>query len=343
MKRILSWLLFVLYCWTGANIAWAAAPDAWLIDREIRFHHAYFNPTETQDPSRIETPAPAGFTSAFTPDITNISLSALVDMGFPFQRPSGPEPQKFFLKFYQFPASVDPQITANRILSEYLLYKLTGPENVVAYAGHRENLWIKDGHIAPAAAEFSRERPFPPLRVRIDRLGGRSTQAQFDRLIPFSSLYVKPTAKAPPNLSRDQQAAWSTSGLVALHQELEKIYQDSFNEVQGDEPDKYRYFVRLGNYSGQNDRSNELLVLRLPRHPLIFDNYANLPMPQDPARFFLTGLVLISKTIYAGEDPLAVLSGNIRVGSASFSTAYTELSSHVLEIGSVVTLPRPGR
>ena len=335
LARVFLMLLFLV---TLSPVAFGAA-TGWRIDRDIRFHYAFFDAQESNDQIFVESPASAGFFPSYAPDITNISLRGLIDLEFPVPKEAGADRLKFYLKFYRFPESLDPQVTMHRLLNDFLLYKMNGGENVYSYAAKRENLWIKKGHIAADSFRFSATAAFPPLRVPSSGNPAVPAQEKFDQAISFSSLYVKPAEPLPTQLNRDQQAAWSTGGLINFHRELERLYLSSYAELQGVDGDKYRYFGRIEYNQGSRDATGALTVLRVLRQPMVFVNYASLPMPHDPARIFLTGLVLVHKAVYTGRNPAGVMSGEIKIGSTAFEAVYTKVSAHVLEIGSVVIFP----
>lgn len=312
----------------------AARAGGWRIDREVRFHHAWFDPSGATPACPCEDPAPAGFFPAAEADITNIALSGLLGLGFPVPARDRPERWKFYLKFYAFPEAVDPAATAERVLGGYALARMAGGEDVIAYASRRENLWIKKGAVGPADRAFSADRPFPPLTV--SRAGGGALQAAFDSRIPFSSLYVTPAGAMSAGLSRDRRAAWSARGVSAFRDEIAGVFRAAFAPVACAEPDRL-CFAAVERNGARPDGPVGLTVLRLPERASVFANYADLPMPQDPKRVFLTGLVLIRKTVHAGSaaDAAAVLSGDVRVDSAAFAAKFPEIAAHVLEIGSV--------
>jgi hypothetical protein len=313
----------------------ADAKTGWIIDRDIRFHYAYFDPDEAPGDGAFEYPPPATFSRPYLPDITNIMLKGLNDFEFPVPVAGNDDKRKFYLKFYRFPASLDPQVTMHRVLNDFLLFRMHGKEDIYSYVADRANVLIKKGFIAADTFKFSQAVAFPPLRVAAG--GAKSPQMSFDKAIPFSSLYVKPAENPGRQLTRDQKAAWSTRGLVEFHRELQLVYQTNYTEVAGVEADKFRYFACTA-YGGQQPVA--LTVIRMPRKPMIFGNYENLPMPHDPDRVFLTGLVLVHKYTYASKNPAEVISGAVKVGSEGFAADNAETSAHVLEIGSVVIFPR---
>lgn len=331
-------LLMLLFLGTLSPAAFGAAAG-WRINRDIRFHYAFFDPQESNNRIFVESPDSAGFFPSYAPDITNIPLRGLIDLEFPVPKEAGADQLKFYLKFYRFPESLDPQVTMHRQLNDFLLYKMNGGEDIYSYAAKRENLWIKKGHIAADSFRFSSTAAFPPLQVPRSENSAVSAQEKFDQAIPFSSLYVKPAEPLPTQLNRDQQAAWSTRGLINFHRELERLYLSNYAELRGVDGDKYRYFGRIDYNRGSADTTGALTVLRVMRQPMIFANYASLPMPHDPARIFLTGLLLVHKSVYTGRNPASVMSGEIKISSAAFEAAYAKVSAHVLEIGSVVIFP----
>lgn len=335
MKRKFVWLTLALLCLGIAPVS-ANTTSGWEVDRSIRFHYAYFDSQEKERLGPFECPEIATFSRPYLPDVTNIWLKGLKDLDFPVPERVNEEKSRFYLKFYQFPLSIDPQITMHRTLNDFLLFKMSGQDDIYAYVAKRENLWIKKGHIAADAFPFSRNQEFPPLRVSIDSQKYHSSQELFDRALPFSSLYVKPSGSPPPHLTRDETAAWSTEGLIAFHRELQLLYEKNFIEIRGMDEEQYRYFASVAYGIQRPGASRELTVIRLPRRPMIFANYADLPMPQDPDRVFLSGLVLVHKSTYASRNAMGVLSGTIAADGKEFQAANTETAAHMLEIGSVV-------
>ena len=191
-KGLVRVFLMLFFLMTFSPVAFGASAD-WRIDRDLRFHYAFFNPQESNDQKLGEAPVSAGFFPPHEPDITNIPLRGLIDLEFPVPRKDGADRLKFYLKFYRFPESIDPQVTMHRLLNDFLLYKMSGSEDVYSYVEKRENLWIKKGYIAADSFRFSPTTVFPPLRVPRRENSAVSAQENFDQAIPFSSLYVKPT------------------------------------------------------------------------------------------------------------------------------------------------------
>ena len=335
MKRKIAWLILALLCLGIAPVSAEATPG-WEIDRTIRFHYAYFDTQEKERLGPVECPGLATFSRPYLPDVTNIWLKGLKDLDFPIPDRATGDKSRFYLKFYQFPSSVDPQITMHRTLNDFLLFKMSGTDDIYTYVANRENLLIKKGHIAADAFPFSRDQEFPPLRVSVGSQKYHSAQELFDRSLPFSSLYIKPPGSPSPHLTRDETAAWSTGGLIEFHQELQRLYAKNFIEIRGMDQDQYRYFAGVAYGIQRPDASRELTVIRLPRRPMIFANYSDLPMPHDPDRVFLSGLVLIHKSTYASRNAMDVLSGKVAAGGTEFLAANTETAAHMLEIGSVV-------
>ena len=100
--------------------------------------------------------------------------------------------------------------------------------------------------------------------------------------------------------------------------------------------DKHYYY----GYKTPNGPRSVLSVIKIPRKPLVFENWREMPMPQDPAGIFLSGLLLMYRYDYAKNEG-AILTDSIPVfGSTEFKEQFTKVNDHVLEIASVVKIKK---
>ncbi|MCD4784988.1 MAG: hypothetical protein K8T10_14335 [Candidatus Eremiobacteraeota bacterium] len=336
-------------------IAWQAATsrekcfavntgiDNWEIDDAVKFHYAYMPQAQFFKGDRVkyDRPDSPSFSKSCKPDITNIQLKNILDLGFPLPTKKNPQDYKFFMKFFKYPSSLDPKLTAERVISPFLLYKMRSVRKIYVYLLNRENLYVKKGYIAPKDEKFSIKNPFPPLKIPVARVRKGKTmispQAVFDASIPFSSIYITPRDRMPDNLSDGEMARWSVKGLTGFYEELLAVYKKSFIEVEGKESDKYYYFMEISHNVRRLNSPSQFVIIKYPKKLSVFSNFRNLPMPQDPDRIFLSGLLIVNRTIYTGKLNGENI-GNIVVGSDEFKKNYKEVGKDLLEVGSVVKL-----
>ncbi len=283
--------------------AWNTLNSAWRVDRRLGFQLAWHDERQ-----RSGTPARALLSAPWKADITNIALSGLQDLGFPI-RQAAPEGLNFYLKFFECPAGVDPLVSARRALSPLLVPQMAGFSQIQEVLARPGGVVIKKGVVAPAGDPFSPEHPFPPCLVPT----GAAGQEEFDLRTPFTSLYVQGDGSSPRTLA-GTPAEGSADGVLAFHAELLELLAATWAEVEGPDPSRFRTF---------QDRSQpgRTVLVRVPLAPLVFQDFRSLPMPEDPERVFLTGLLLVYRDVYAGEPGVTTL-----------------LDSRALEVGSVVRL-----
>ena len=219
------------------------------------------------------------------------------------------------------------------------------------FVDRRTHLCVKLGLVAKKDRQFgaaapssvkgisSVRGPFPPFVVTLSS----DSQARFNRRIPFYSLYLEPAAPATAGKSENERAAWSAGGVREFTHVLLDHYAHTLVEVAGARSEKYRYFVERPAFRKlkSGSASEYLVVFKVPREPLVFDNWRELPMPQDPNTVFLSGLLLVHRTIYrriGGDDQRAWLARAplaLDIGGEEFSKHYAFLKNTVFEIGSV--------
>ncbi len=325
---------------TKESVAEEPLTDNWEIDRELKFHYAYLPKEGPIDGKNVEMEKPGipNFGNPDAPDITNIALNNILGLGFPLPTEEKPEEYKFYLKFYDFPESIDPAITAERVVSPYLLHSMKSAATIYSYIKSRHNLYVKKGYIAPADTKFSKENPFPAFEVPKEpvktEMATIPPQPLFDSCIPFSSIYISTRGSIPDNLKEEEKAAWTSKGLIGFHKELLDIYRKNFIEVKGAEPDKYYYFMELSYQIPQKDEAPAVTVFKLPKQPMLFPNYKELPMPHDPERIFLTGLLIVYRNRYVRAVTKEPVTDMI-VDSREFKRDYMPLTADLLEVVSV--------
>jgi hypothetical protein len=293
----------------------AQAAD-WEIDAPLRLHYAYVY-TSSFEPTQPESPPSLGLSPAFQPDINNIYLQDLSTLGFPVMAQADRK-DKLYLKLYHYPASLDPEQSFFRVLKNFGLLEYPASSTLTTFASERSHLAVKHGWIAPEQT-YSATQPIAPLQL------DAGAQWTFDDEVMFTSLYVRPTKPAPCQQNSEALVDWSRTGMQAFHRELVAYYQATYPEVTaGGDPKWHSFIVRNDLLPGRFTNDPHLQVIRLPKQPLTFANWQDLPMPQGP-HLFLSGLMLA----FAEEYVLGPNDGpDIYLG-------YTRRSAQVLEIGAV--------
>lgn len=331
MKKILISLiasLFTLNSYAAGNPKAPEKENNWKIDREIKFHYAFFN--DKQDKStKFRFCKPVNFEGEFKPDISNITLDGILGLGFPLPAKNKSEDYKFYLKFFNYPDFLDPKTSAQRTLTPFMLYQLKNSNELYKFIGSRKNLYIKSGFIEDKNFPFSEKNPFPELKF--PEFEKMPAQAIFDNSLPFASLYLLPGFNILKDLSEDKKINLSSKGVISFHKEITDIYKKNMTEVTGIESDKYYYFYYN---SWNNNLNNSFQIIKVPREPMVFNNAKDLPMPNNPKHIFLSGLLLIYRTSYFSKEPLT----KIEVDSNDFKAKTVKTGENILEVGSVVRL-----
>jgi len=354
MKKSIFWLVAIILLITYI-CTWAAEPpkksaapkighDEWKIDDELKFHYAYIKQDALFPDGAVkyERPGIPSFSKPGAPDITNIILKNILALGFPLPARKRPEDFKFFLKFYKFPSSLDPEVTAERVVTPFLLYNMKGARRIYMYIKNRNNVYVKEGFIAPKETVYSKDKPCPAFRIpRAPIKDGKviiSPQSIFDASIPFCSIYITNKGKMPPDLSEKEKAEWTTRGLLSFYNELLCVYNRNCIRVTGMEQDKYYYFIHRSYKLHKVNEPYEIVVIKYPKKPLLFvDNFRNLPMPHDPKRIFLSGLLIVYKSRYVGKNPRDRFYDMV-IDSPEFNKNYKVLDSDLLEVVSAVKI-----
>ncbi|MCE1247746.1 MAG: hypothetical protein LWY06_13985 [Firmicutes bacterium] len=314
--------------------------SGWEIDDALTFNLAYLNMDDkVLNDKNSYSVKPVNFAGEFKPDITNIVLKNIFALGFPLPDLKNAADLTLYLKFYEYPKTLNQTASANKVLGNLLVYKTINGGVLQQYLKDKAHVQIKMAHIEKTGFDFNAEHPYPALRVSkapipySGREGSLKPQELFDSFIPFSSLYVKPAGTMPKGLSEDEQAKWSTGGVVAFHKEILGLYRKHLREITGPDKDKFYFINENAGYDSFKNR--KIVVIRVPKEPIIITGYKNADMPQDPKRIKLSGLLLV----YRGD-------WNIKPGAdikkvkdfSELEKAANHIKDHVFEVGSVVKL-----
>ncbi len=323
-------------------IAWGQAADSgWVVDSGLKMHLGYFVEPEPVIPEAQAATMPVialtPESKEFEPDITNISLSGIRGLGFPLPDRPHPETFTFFLKFFAYPQFLSAAGSFEKIFERFLLSKMTELPVLKEFAGKPGNVVVKMGNIAPATTVFTAQKPYPPFRLPKTPFktpaGEASPQDFFDSNIPFSSIYLTPAANEPADLSADDRAKWSANGVLSFHKQLVAVYEQNLKELKVADPQKTRCFqVPLPGERGKDP--TVFASLELLQTPFVFGNFRDLPMPHDPKKIFLSGLLLVHYSEFKG--PAGTTPENLVIHSPEFEKQFKAEKAYVLEIGSVV-------
>lgn len=355
--KIIALLLLLSILHMGISFAAPASGeepvpmDQWEVDDLVKFHYAYledaclFSGTGFEAKGKVdfETPGIPAYSKRGVPDITNIVLKGILDLGFPLPTRDNPETFTFFLKLYKYPKCLCPAVTADRIVIPYMVDRLKSGKKLMDYISKGENVLVKMGFIALMGENYSETKPCPAFRIPTKpvKVGMTvvSPQAAFDASIPFLSLYVKTKGEAPKGSGNDEKAAWSVRGLLSFHRELVEVYRKNCTEVQGMESDKYYYFLERQYNLRPEESPTEFVIIKIPKKPMVFANYKDLEMPMDPKTVRLSGLLLVYRTRYVSEYSDYIIYESMVVDDVNFhDNNCRKIEDQILEVGSVVVM-----
>ncbi len=253
----------------------------WRIDAPARFQFAYVPDGKNAPGGKTEAVAPLGLTSDSMPDIDNIGLAGIKSLGFTLPDRPSPEKYKLYLKLFNFPLQLDARAMSLLVLRNYHMDSMPGGGELLAYASQNKNLAVKYGHIDLAARQFSPSEPFPEFRVT----RGQGYASGFIKNSLFFSLYLTPD-KPGTAVTEDELARQSAQGVLDFHKALVAHYNRMLKVIEGPQPDKYYYYRDV----------SPKVTIRVPKEPMLFPNWRDLPMPTNPKRHFLSGLLLVYRS-----------------------------------------------
>lgn len=263
---------------------------------------------------------------ASQPDIDNIVYKNILGLGFPLPARTDASTLKLYLKLYAWPVQLDPARSSHKIFDDFLLYGIAGGERLYESSKHPGNVYVKYALIDRANKVFSDKHPFRAPVV--------PEQWVFDAHLPFSSIYVTPEHASHAGTEADQARA-SAQGVIALHAALGTVYEKLLHLLAV--TDEKRFFADFRRCPDSDDKICGVRIYEVPRNPLVFANYRELPMPQDTHKVFLSGLLLVKLTDYAANAPMTRKDmEKIRPGTMAFDSRFHPVWSHMLEIGSVL-------
>jgi len=316
------------------------AKSAWKENRELRVHLAtYYHDESALNDSNSKIMKEIDYGNDGRPDITNIVLKNIRALGFPLPARDKSENYTYYLKFYRYPSTLSALLSVSRCVDSLLLFNTATGRKLIKVLPMKDEVFIKKGFIAKTGTVFSQESPYPPQRILNGPavINGKEVTPQdyFDNHIPFSSIYVKPTADSTA-MTDDEKAKDSAGGVVAFHDEILSIYRMTYIEVKGPEDSKI-YFIDDEPLQYSDGSCCGLTVIRVLKEPMVFSNWRPNVMPNPPEGMFLTGLLLIYKDIYS-------MTGGIekkyQPGFNDIVKHGVKTDAHVFEVGSVVRIKK---
>ncbi len=302
----------------------------WKFDNFLKFQVCYY-PTEgllNLKGDNLIKVDPIGIGQSFAPDISNINLKAFLSLGFNVEKMPDPKKYNFYLKLFKFPTIFKASITTLPIIKDYHLNMLHEKRRIVWYLSDGKNIIVKLGFIDSSERKFTSESPCPSLTV----LNDGKFQEIFDDHIPFASMYTIPSKEMKTSTDNNLNAKNSANGNLALHKEVIETYKQNLSEVKGVDGN-YLYFM------DKDPNDKEIVILKISKDVTVFSNWADLPMPQDPKKIFLSSLALVERDTYSKKKERNSLdTSNLLIESDEFSESYKRTGSSILELASVVYL-----
>ncbi len=300
MQKKISFIIFTLCLIVSVALPVIAG---WQVDRQLRFQLAYTPDGKVVPGNSIKVPS-MKLSKEYLPDIDNIVLSDIKGLGFTLPDRKKPEKFKLYLKLFNFPENLKAADICPEVLRVYHIADM--PESgrkLVNYTSGNGNAAVKFGYIDASDRLFTENSPYPSFLSGNDA----AFSGAFMKNTPFYSLYLNPD-KNLKSSDKDELARSSAQGVLDFHRELLDHYNKTLTPVKGKESEKYYYF--------RDDKKR--VTIKILKEPMVFKNWRDLPMPTDPARHFLSGLLLI----YLSDD------GDSKLAKET-----------VFEVGSIVRLP----
>ena len=330
-------LIFAGIFLMAAMIAFGVDPERigvkpqWEINDVLKFQFCYLPDDNIPAAREIVFPM-AVFPSEYLPDISNINLANFLSLGFDVPAPKNSWEYNFYLKLYVFPDKVGSENITNNCIVDFGLNVSPYYNILKSYFNDRNNLIVKFAVIGKNNENFTKENPFP----QFESTDTPEFQKYFENHVPFYSLYLTPSSEKKEHQSEAVAVNSSMEGVAAFHNELIAGYKKNFRELGGGKDSENYYFLNE-NYK---NKGNSIVVIQIPKKFMSFDNWKELPMPQDPKNVFLTSLLLVYSTEYILKDNVSYRhNSNIpKVRTEEFNKTFRKGKAKVLEVASVINL-----
>ena len=326
MRKFILNLILVSSLFLVKNDVLANYLQPWQINTSMKFNISYlYDGSASLDKQKKEKLAPI-FEPSYMPDATNIKISKLISLGFDLPIQNNPDNYNLFLKFYKFPNELSNSPVTDEFLKTFGLNYSTFYTEIGTYISNKNNLMIDMAYIAPNDTKFSKTNPFPPFLITKNKKLKDSNNYILNQ-IPFYLIYLEPTVAPKANLSIDERAVWSRIGVLGFSENIISYYKRNFLELAGQDKDYYYFWMTA-------TPKQKYVLLKMPKQPLLLDNWKDLPTPYDSKHKFLTSLLLIYSIEYKarGAAPAIIPA----VDSDEFNNAYKKGKTKVFKIGSVV-------
>ena len=322
--RKLFLLCFIVMLGTTAN---ASVYRGWDIDSQMKFNVEYLPDTNVQQVLKKPRKEKPLLKPYYKFDVNNINLVELLNLGFDIPTTNKPEENNFYIKLYNLPGNISNKLISKKLANDFALSFGYDFSDLNSFVSKRQNVVVKFSHIAPQNSVFTKKKPIPQFLT--------SNNADFSNYfldhIPFYSIYLVPTQKTlKTSASANDVAKWSTGGVKDFQAELISYYKRNFCEFKGNDKKYYYFWIsRVDN--------EKIVIVKIPKEILVFDNWRDLPMPQNPKKIFLSSSLLISSFEYQpknGKIPAMIPSLN----SEEFNNVFSLKKTTIFEVASVTRL-----
>ncbi|MBK9322012.1 MAG: hypothetical protein IPM97_03470 [Bdellovibrionaceae bacterium] len=324
MGKLFLYLMTLLSLITNAAFA-----SVWKIDEKMKFNFAFL-PSKIAKTEKASAKTILMNIPSYAPDITNIVYKSLLDLGFPIPPIEAPENHRFLIKLYSYPIELKGELSTHRALNPFYIALLPNGKSILKYGSDSKNLVVKHSVIDEVThSEYTSKSPLPEFSLI--KGSNQDKQNYFDGSIPYTTIYVKPE-KSKRGLSERELAKYSADGVISFHQEILEAYRKLLVEIEPNE--KNFRFLEAQVCPTSFDEICAVKLIEVAKAPLVFDNYKTLPMPHDPKKVFLTGLLLVK----VSEFSIHIKIDNLELNLNTFLKTASLAHSQLLEVGSVLDL-----
>jgi len=310
----------------------SATSSTWRLDKQYKFQLAFFRENLLSPPETPYVSVPP-HNPGHKPEITNITLSNFLNLGFLPHIKAQSDEQNLYLKLFKFPEKILADQCSETILEKFLLTEMQQIEELKNFVTEAENIFVKVGWIEHKSNDFA-SRPFPKFLIPQDP--GKAKEYIL-RYLPFSSLYVLPAQGADPSgLSDEQIIEHSYGGVVAFRKELFEIYsKKTCKKIETDDQNDM-FVVEKPNPGISVITLKKIDYFKKPGESFedFRKGFDNRPMPLGP-NDFLSSLLLVDYTKYTPDKNGAP---KVPLTKQDLDEEWNRdlQSNHILEIASIV-------
>lgn len=322
MKKLILYIFLIIFS-INQSISYASYEQTWAINEPMRFNITYLPGGQLQLKNGIiQKPL---FTPYFAPDITNIKLSGLLDLGFDLPHVENAEDCNLYLKLYNLPKEIPNKPISDKFLDDFALSFGNIFPDIGAYIAKPQNITVKMAFIAKSDSNFTTKNPIPKFITAKNK----EFISYFSNNIPFYSIYLSPTAKLPKKASQDDIVNWSRTGVTGFEKDLISSYKQNYCELDGVDKNYYYFW-------GSMIKNKKITIMKIPKTLITLNNWKDFPMSQNPKHVFLTSLLPIYSIEYISKSTIPSIIP--QVDSTEFNETFEKGATKVFEVGSVVKI-----